>query len=451
MPAITSGLWSLAALRMVVDVALAMHFAAAAGWWWLSPKGFAFDCSQFWLNSVLPFAVMAISLVGLVAMHFDNRCVTASSVVTFTAAWAAAAIVGQVIFPISLAGVWWLFLSVALAGGAIAFLLLRDERRITPALGACAAFGVLGGLAVVWLEIPQPASTIPLNASLPLVDGRETQDAFELNVGVGGKFYPATSRIALTRGRFALHCSPLLDFDRVSADGFWSLFAPRTSSTNRNCVGNSVNEQSQLIEYDDGSVVLLPRSASNNAGEIVAFTPLKDDVYSHLNSFCVFDVSGHNSLSLTFSPCGKQQIDVLPADYPLGRPARFGYLDSAENFVVVEATSGEKGPFRTLARGRLRRGEPLTLGFHDDGQLMASVTLDDWSSQVSTDFSPTAGWGVPVNSIEFQRSDNNSDAPATIWITLAATSVGRGFETVGYRAGSYRNKLRFQLETPAPE
>ena len=40
MPVTPLGHWSFAFLRMFVDVALAMHFAAAAFWWWLSPKGF---------------------------------------------------------------------------------------------------------------------------------------------------------------------------------------------------------------------------------------------------------------------------------------------------------------------------------------------------------------------------------------------------------------------------
>ncbi len=72
--------------------------------------------------------------------------------------------------------------------------------------------------------------------------------------------------------------------------------------------------------------------------------------------------------------------------------------------------------------------------------------LKDWSRQLSTTLSPTAGWGVPTNAIEFQRLDTNEDAPAAIWITLAATSVGRGWETVGHSAGTYRNRVLFRVE-----
>ena len=47
-----------------------------------------------------------------------------------------------------------------------------------------------------------------------------------------------------------------------------------------------------------------------------------------------------------FSPSPDEIIDVLQADYPFGRPARFAFLDDAGQFHVCEASSGEKGPFR---------------------------------------------------------------------------------------------------------
>ncbi len=31
-----------------------------------------------------------------------------------------------------------------------------------------------------------------------------------------------------------------------------------------------------------------------------------------------------------------------------------------------------------------------------------------------------------------------------IWISLAATSVGRGWDSVGYRAGAYRNRIELE-------
>ena len=88
---------------------------------------------------------------------------------------------------------------------------------------------------------------------------------------------------------------------------------------------------------------------------VEAATRLDQPVFSHLNSFCDVEVRGHRRLALQFSPCGGKRIEVLRFDYPFGRPARFAYVDAARRFRVVEASSGEKGPFRVLAEGRLER------------------------------------------------------------------------------------------------
>jgi hypothetical protein len=53
----------------------------------------------------------------------------------------------------------------------------------------------------------------------------------------------------------------------------------------------------------------------------------------------------------------------------------------------------------------------------------------------------TAGWGVPVNAIEFSLADDGPASPASIFVTLAGTSVGRGWDCVGHNAGTYRNRI----------
>lgn len=177
---------------------------------------------------------------------------------------------------------------------------------------------------------------------------------------------------------------------------------------------------------------------------IEASAVLPNPVYSHLNSFCQISFSGHKELTVSFSPCPNTRVEVLPSDYPVGRPARLAYLTKNGDFVVAEASSGEKGPFRTLARGPLARGDPLTITFHDGAQPVARVVLDDWSAQASTDLCPTAGWGLPANAIEFSRSENGPSARADLFVTLAGTSVGRGWDSVGHAAGTYRNRMRVE-------
>jgi hypothetical protein len=131
-------------------------------------------------------------------------------------------------------------------------------------------------------------------------------------------------------------------------------------------------------------------------------------------------------------------------DYPRGRPARFAYLDAAGVFHVAQASSAEKGPFHDLTSGALRRDQPLVMTFFDREVAVFRVTFDDWAAQLSTAPSPTAGWGVPVNAIEFSLQGDKPTSAAGVFITLAATSVGRGFDSVGHSAGTYRNRMRIE-------
>ncbi|CAN5922469.1 hypothetical protein BH11GEM2_BH11GEM2_33330 [soil metagenome] len=101
----------------------------------------------------------------------------------------------------------------------------------------------------------------------------------------------------------------------------------------------------------------------------------------------------------------------------------------------------EQGPLTELARGPLGTGAALGLTLFDEQQPIARLDLADFAAQASTQPSPTAGWGVPENAIEFSLSRDRSDAPAAIFITLVETSVGRGWDSVGHAPGLYRNRI----------
>ena len=144
-------------------------------------------------------------------------------------------------------------------------------------------------------------------------------------------------------------------------------------------------------------------------------------------------------------------IEVRPFDYPFGRPARFAFVSADRTFRVVEATSGEKGPFRTLgagtARARCNRSRsPSTMRVEPS----RDSALDDFAAQADTTLSPTAGWGVPVNAMEFSLAEDAPSSPASIFVTLAGTSVGRGWDCVGHRAGTYRDRLRLEPVAAIP-
>jgi hypothetical protein len=159
-------------------------------------------------------------------------------------------------------------------------------------------------------------------------------------------------------------------------------------------------------------------------------------------------LTGFEGLALEFSACAGTRVSVLPMDYPVGRPSRFAYLDAQGFFHVVEATSGEKGPFRKLASGKLDRGTPLEITLYDAKRAIAIIVVEDWVSQVSTELSPTAGWGVPQNAIEFSLHGDSPRSPASLFFTLASTSVGRGFDSVGHAAGIYRNRMSVRYLPP---
>jgi hypothetical protein len=190
--------------------------------------------------------------------------------------------------------------------------------------------------------------------------------------------------------------------------------------------------------------------ASTGATILEAASRLDRPVYSHLNAFCDVEVRGHRRLALEFSPCPGTLIEVRPFAYPFGRPARFAFVSTDRTFRVVESTSGEKGPFRTLGQGRLEPDQALTITFHDDGRAVARLSLDDFAAQADTTLSPTAGWGVPVNALEFSLAEDAPSSVASIFVTLAGTSVGRGWDCVGHRAGTYRDRLRLEPAAAIP-
>lgn len=437
------------AVRFVVETALALHLVGAGFYWWLSPQGYPIDHSRFWINSVLPIVAMVVATVGLMGMLRRCYWLAALAVLCFTCAWAAGAVAGRIIFPMSLRWLWFFPLTIATGGGVCFWLLILGNKKTWLLWISAAVISALIAVGIVRSEVPPPPSTRPVNELPPSLaaNANESEVSPTVALGEGRTFYPAVGEFVLNRGGVTICCSPLMEFDRTSPDGFWSILAPFPAGTQRRLEGASISDSdSRSFRYSDGSVIVVPSATTEGAIDFVAYTRLAKDTFSHLNTYAVLRVSGHRRLLLSFSPCPETKIEVLPADYPFGRPARFAYLDDSDVFRVVEATSAEKGPFYTLALGSLHRGESLSISLYDEEKFIVAIVLKDWSQQASTMLSPTAGWGVPMNSVEFQRSGDDADTPVTIWISLAATSVDRGWDSVGHRAGTYRNRIVFSLE-----
>ena len=50
------------------------------------------------------------------------------------------------------------------------------------------------------------------------------------------------------------------------------------------------------------------------------------------------------------------------------------------------------------------------------------------------------------NAIEFSLGDDRPTSPASVFVTLAGTSVGRGWDSVGHAAGTYRNRMTIEFD-----
>ena len=90
---------------------------------------------------------------------------------------------------------------------------------------------------------------------------------------------------------------------------------------------------------------------------------------------------------------------------------------------------------------------PWIFTLYDNDTPQCLITLEDWAAQASTQLSPTAGWGFTENAISFQLllpSEPNELSTGFIYISLANTSTGRGFDSVGHTAGLYRNRIRVE-------
>jgi hypothetical protein len=435
---------------------LVAHTLAAVAWWWLEPGGFPWGHPRFWGNRVLPMLGLTWCLVCLVGLHRGQDAKLLRWLPAFPSAWASGAVTGRFLFPITFARFWLVPLVVAvLMAVSLVPLWWRTVSRRRRSIAIVAGTWACIGAGVLLSQRPQSPGTHPLEIVLAESEPGSRQPSRTglgvLHLSPGAAIYASEGSITARLSSLTLDVHPLLRFLSCSPDGCWVVLNRPDDRAGPEPRLRGVREPGQGTRFFDyefsglGPAVLrVAQESDSKEISIDAATTLKRPVFSHLNSFCDLEVRGHRRLFLGFSPCPEARIEVLPFDYPVGRPARFAYVDECRRFVVVEASSGEKGPFRTLAEGRLEPSRPLTITLYDEGRTAGRVTLEDWSAQLSTQLSPTAGWNVPVNAIEFSLAGTSPSSPASIFFTLAGTSVGRGWDCVGHAAGAYRNRMRIE-------
>jgi hypothetical protein len=416
----------------------------------MMPGGFPPAHPRFWANRVAPVAVLTVVALAVATARRRRFDLLRPILLAFPAAWAGAALAARVVFPISFARLLALPLFGAVLMVVVAFLTFR-RGATAPSwpMWVVAAVAALIGAGLPLTQCAPDPDTRPLDAPMPeAVVGALGEMAVGISVP-GIRVHPGDASPTVRAGTLGLAVHPVLRFLSRSPDGCWTILAPPRLRDGPDLVLRSDLREGDRLAFryraDYEAMLSVAPDPEGRTVLLEAMARLPRPVFSHLNSFCDLEVWGHRRLALSFSPCPGTLIEVRPADYPAGRPLRLAYLDARGGFHVVEATSGEKGPFRELAVGRLARSEPLAITLHDRGVAQARVVLEDWSAQAGTSPSPTAGWGVPVNAIEFRLEGEEPGSSAGIYLTLAGTSVGRGWDSVGHGAGTYRNRMRIEV------
>jgi len=369
-------------------------------WLWTAPRGFPWFDPRASGNLVVPLLALFGSVIACLACF--RRHPMAVHFIAILPGLTAGLLVGCLAFyPTSMRT----FVGLILAGG-LAYLLLSftifwgsTGTSKARSIGILCLFFLIG---IAWARTqraPDPSTKLLNDITLPVDTTMQPENS---------------EMLQFTNGRSHLFVQPFLRFISLSPDRFWTVFAPR--------------------QLPSTSYALERRSDH----EVIVWSELATDQFSHLNTFTELQFKATGTISISFSPCPEQRIEVQPFDYPYGEPARFAYLGADERFFVVEAKTGEKGPFTELASAPCARDHKLKITLYAGEQAMFELTFEDFFAQCSTDLSPTAGWGVPQNSIEFSLI---SDGMAAVHMSLASTSVGRGFDSVGHHQGLYRNRL----------
>ncbi|MDA0811257.1 MAG: hypothetical protein O3C21_02535 [Verrucomicrobia bacterium] len=381
-------------------------------WLWIMPHGFPIMHPRTLANGPLPALAFAGCLCASIACG-RRRPIAVPFTATLPGLGVGLALGCLALYPNSM-----LTLKVAALSVGLGYLVLAYVAfwwTMGEAIGRGKCISVFCGFLIVgicWAVTQRAAlpSTLPLNISPP-DDPGITRDA-------------QPEPIVFRNSPSTLYVYPFLEFRSLSPDRFWTLFAPKLSDS-----------------WVPATTYWVDRRVEN---AVTTWCQLESDNYSHLNTFTELEFVTHGAISVSFSPCPDQRIAVRRSDYPYGEPARFAYLGADDISRIAEAASGEKGPFTELASAQCSPNHLLEVTLYSDDKPAFVLRFDDFLPQCSRDLSPTAGWGVPQNSIQFSLG---VDAPETafFFFTLASTSVGCGFDSVGHQRGIYRNQMTVTL------
>lgn len=404
---------------------------------WLLPRGFPISHAKFWANQIAPWIGILIASVGLVAVVRANR----RALVLLGGAFSAATLGLAIGFATSHSSATPGWVLCASAPACLIAVLAWSTWRAHGRHSLAELLGPLplGGFAALlpFACVAPPASTHPRG------------EAFDATPHKGhGAVRDAHPAVRIECGEVIVTIEPLLTFGSRSPDGGWTFFAspeeqfrPRRVRTDAR---GTADEGMALYEDDGASALEWHHDADGCGVTLEATSSLANAVNSHLNSYARLFVAGLKEPELRYEG-SNVAVAVLPSDYPTGRPARFAYLDAGGVLRVVEAKDAEKGPFSELTSAPLTREDALRFTLRDGEADRVDVTIDDYAAQASVELSPSAGWGVPQNAIQFAAVEDRSGGGVDISLTLAGTGIGRGFDAVGHRPGVYRNRMRVRV------
>src|SRR5688572_7719410 len=87
--------------RLLWLFVLVGHAIGALGWLWFMPHGFPVAHPRFWANDSVPIALLLVTIVALFKARRQRYATVRVTLLALATMWAAAAISGRVIFPIS--------------------------------------------------------------------------------------------------------------------------------------------------------------------------------------------------------------------------------------------------------------------------------------------------------------------------------------------------------------
>jgi hypothetical protein len=399
-----------------------------------APRGFALFSWSFFEHQLFPPMLSALGFAGALA-----------TLGRWQARYALRDAFWGVSIPLSLAvavfgNTRYAFYFVAVIGLALCGLLVPrialsrwvppNARVRVPALATGAASGALF-LFATWA--PRPSThpvardAVPVNWSLaapfqPDTAATLAADGFRVRVIGGGS---TATPVTVEAGGKRLEIEPAFELTSHSRSGLWTVFdyqrevLPGWEIAALDTRTAALRAQSQLL-----SANVLVR-IENGLLTVRSVTLLRREVCVHLAHALVLGFPARDDF-------GAVRVDGYPfrtGSRPrLGDPLGLAPPDAVEfvayrsaRLELLRANHDEKGPFTTLA----------TLADHDP-VLSGSgfrIEIKGFAGQSARAPSPTAGFGVSQAALDASYDQ--------VRVELAATAIGRGFNTVRIAPGTY--------------